>query len=261
VDWSGCCEDRIRQAEILMEVREIARWHETQWSEMPEGRSLGWQALAVLKGMPIPAERPLIRHWDQDLTGRIFVAPDLGGGRFDLLEKARRHRLVIEEIDVYGRKQEVLLLSELGVRGIDFRVFDPRGLYPAEDRFSFVFLESREAPFLNGLIAAVEDRVFTAKVYVSGLQTADWWVQSPSVHLRDYMEEWSATFLAWLRFFHLPEFRYTHRGEAGDDYEGFRPRFGAVRGRLGPEAAREYFAEFLKLYFKVEAERIAEDLL
>jgi len=67
---------------------------------------------------------------------------------------------------------EVLLLHELGVRGIDFRVFDPRVLYPSEDRFSFVFLESKEAPFLDGLIAAIDDREFTAKVYVSGLQSA-----------------------------------------------------------------------------------------
>jgi hypothetical protein len=45
-----------------------------------------------------------------------------------------------------GGAQLCLRLPRLGLYGMDFRLFDPRNLYPHADRMSFIFLHSTDLP-------------------------------------------------------------------------------------------------------------------
>ena len=59
-----------------------------------------------------------------------------------------------------SRHAPLIAIDQGRLAGLDFKLFDPRGLYPGEDRMSFVFLECPELPFLDGRlveIASIED--------------------------------------------------------------------------------------------------------
>jgi hypothetical protein len=116
-------------------------------------------------------------------------------------------------------------------RGLDFRLYDSRALYPDEERASFVFLESQSAPFLTGLLGFVHDRdrcVGSVNPYV---RAADWYIESPFVHLRYYLESWFDDFFAWIKFFYVPELCFT-RKEDIDSYR-FCQAMETVQRRMG----------------------------
>jgi hypothetical protein len=76
--------------------------------------------------------------------------------------------------------------------------------------------------------------------------------------LRDYGEEWTAEFLAWLRYFFAPDFQYSHRGEPSFRYTRFLTQHEFLDERFGRETAMELGLRRLHLHFLVEAKRAAE---
>jgi hypothetical protein len=258
VSWHGAVKGGARQAEWLTSIRQIANWHELRWNEVSiwDERRLG--ALAKLRGSPDVPARPVIRWFDEELHGRILVSPDVMGDEAVFKKEAARHGITLEEIEIRGQTHVLLPLKRLEVRGVDFRAFDLRGLYPGEDRMSFFLLQSDEAPFLNDRIAAIDERAFNLKAYTRPVAHADWYVQSPFVHLRDYGEEWTAEFLAWLRYFFAPDFHYSHRGEPSFHYTRFLTQHEFLDERFGRETAMELGLRRLHLHFLVEAKRAAE---
>lgn len=260
VSWRGAITGGTRQAEWIASVRQVANWHEVRWNEVDEWDERQLGALARLRGAPDVPKRPVVRWFDEELTGRILVDPDVVGDGEALRKEAARCGLALEEVEVRGRSQVLLPLKRLEVRGVDFRAFDLRGLYPAEERMSFVLLQSTEAPFLNGRIAALDERAFNRKAYAPPVAHADWYVQSPSVHLRDYGEEWAAEFLAWLRYFFAPDFHYSHRDDPAFAYPRFLAQHESLDEHLGRATAMALGLRRLHLHFRVEADRMVEML-
>lgn len=73
----------MRQAEWIASVRQVANWHEARWNEVDERDERQLGALARLRGAPDVPKRPVVRWFDEELTGRILVDPDVVGGRRD----------------------------------------------------------------------------------------------------------------------------------------------------------------------------------
>lgn len=258
VSWHGTIAGGARQAEWLTSVRQVANWHEVRWNEVDERNERCLGALATLRGAPDVPVRPALRWFDEELIGRILVDPDVTGDEAVFRKEAARCGITLDEIETRGRIHVLLPLKRLEARGVDFRAFDLRGLYPGEERMSFVLLHSSEAPFLNGRIAALDERAFNRKTYAPPVADADWYVQSPSVHLRDYGEEWTAEFLAWLRYFFAPDFLYSHRDNESFRYARFLAPNAFLDERFGRATAMELGLRRLHLHFLVEAARAAE---
>jgi len=258
VSWHGTIAGGTRQAEWIASVREVANWHEVRWNAVDERNERCLGPLARMRGAPDLPARPALRWFDEELTGRILVDPDVVGDAAVFRTEAARCGLALDEVEIQGRIHVLLPLKRLEVRGVDFRAFDLRGLYPSEERLSFVLLRSSEAPFLNGRIAALDERAFNRKAYAPPVANADWYVQSPSVHLRDYGEEWTAEFLAWLRYFFAPDFHYCHRDDESFRSARFLAQHEFLDERFGRATAMALGLRRLHLHFLVEAARAAE---
>jgi len=254
VSWSGTIAAGPRRAQWHDLLRQIANWHECRWQQADVRP--GFRSLAAMRGQPSVPARPPLRWLDEELSGRILVDADLAGGADALRREAARHGLEIEEVEIYGRSHPLLVLRSLTVRGVDFRAFDLRVMYPTEDRLSFYLLESDEAPFLNGRVAAVDDRAFNQKAFMKPVANADWYVRAPSVHLREFFEEWTSELLALLRWAFAPDFQFEHR----EDVVFRAPRLAwqceCLEETIGREAALDFGLKRLRQHFDIEADRV-----
>jgi hypothetical protein len=261
VNWTGTCSDAKQRAGLLTGLRQVAHWHEARWNAASGDVTAGWKALAIMRGRAVVPDQPAFRWFDDEFTGRIFISPDVAEDQKTLLDEARRDGVTIEECEIDGSTHHLLRLEALDVRGVDFRCFDPRGLYPTEDRVSFVFIERPRTPCLHGRLVMVSERRFNEAAYAAPVNSADWFVRGPSVHLRGYFEEWMADLLAWVRFFFIRRLASFQRDAYESVYARRLATFEDLEATHGADRGSEHFLERLRLEFAVEADRCAEELL
>ena len=58
-------------------------------------------------------------------------------------------------LNLVAASSRLIAIDAAHIAGINFRMYDPRELYPGEDRVSFTFLTAPNAPFLDGRICGV----------------------------------------------------------------------------------------------------------
>lgn len=254
VSWKGECAERARQEELLAHVRLLAAESAAHWERAPRKLLRVQEVLSQERAEGLP-EIPNVREFDQEISGRILVCADLFTDQKKFRGEAARCGIPCEQLDNDRYAPLVALkLRCLRIRGLDFRLFDPRVLYPDEDRVSFVFLESESAPFLSGLLAFVHDRdrcVSSVNPYV---RAADWYIECPFVHLRYYLESWFDDFLAWIKFFYIPDLYFTRKDET-DTYEGLRQALEKLQQRMGVANTKQQSFNRLIEAFKEEADR------
>lgn len=254
VSWKGRCAERARQDELLSQVRLLAAESAARWQQAPRKLLKVQKILSQerAEGLPVMSN---VREFDQELSGRILVCADLLADPKRFRAEAARCGLSCEQLDNNRYAPLIALkLSRLRIRGLDFRLYDPRVLYPEEDRVSFVFLESAAAPFLSGLLGFVHDRDRCVGSINSYVRAADWYIECPFVHLRYYLESWFDDFLAWIKFFYLPDL-YFNRKEESDTYDQFRQAMESLQRRMGVASAKEQSFNRLLEAFKAEADR------
>jgi hypothetical protein len=140
------------------------------------------------------------------------------------------------------------------VYGTEFRLSDPRDLYPGEDRVSFLFAavydraEAWPRPEHNGVLVLVEDAE-QCKLYKNPLiQKANFYLCSPRIHLRYFAETWMDSLLAFIRHFYMPELHYWRYADLpgadqfahidpDGDWEGRAQAWTQVKRALVEEAA------------------------
>jgi len=105
-------------------------------------------------------------------------------------------------------KEDLYVLRTARLRGLEFRLYDGRGLYPDEDRVSFVFVDDPEHPELDGALVIVEDHAECLCYTSEFVQRADWFLTVPNIHLRYYLEEWMDLLLGWVKHFTIPDLWY-----------------------------------------------------
>ena len=258
VSWKGRCVEREAQKELLFFAHLLAQHHQARWAELPAPRPKVLEVLNKQRSEGLP-QLPDIRKLDRDLSGRIVVCSDVMENESVFAAEAARLGLPCERLERNSTSlRSALTLNRLRVRGVDFRLFDPRGLYPGEDRMSFVFLAS-EAPFLDGLLGLVHDRKRCETSPNPLVGAADWYIECPFVHLRDYLMAWFADLLAWMKFFFIPDLRYYPAEDLGE-YEKLRRALEQLQSKIGVSETRSQSFDQLVNAFSREADRWTQDI-
>jgi len=278
--WEGAYPHEKLQKELTSYLQVLAQRNEFRTlGSMPYQAIL--EEIKKQEGVEDQFIIPDIRVYDNELSGQILIDSNIvkQAEKPPFLHKASKSGIAIEELikdppdvkidqllrDLFtpsdnnsNEKQHacgsVLLLNKLKIRGIDFRLFDPRDLYPHENRLSFVFLENKEFPFLNGRVVEVNDDNQCKLYRFELIRNADWYICAPSVHLRYYLEQWFDKLFAWIKFFYIPDFWYW-RWNDFPGYEKYRIILNGLNDKMEElEAKRLSFEEILK-DFEEEADK------
>lgn len=250
VHWQGMCNDRPRQEQLVAHLEVLAQRSAARLERPAPPRPAMLELMAAQR--EAPPEVDAIRLFDGQIEGRIVVDPYLtsegqalydqvietGTEMIDVLpggaEKATPFCLSLNP----SSGQKYLVVDSLRVHGLDFRLYDPRDLYPQENRVSFVFLESDRLPALNGCVAQLENSQQSAAYGSPEIRLATWFVSGPSIHLRYYLEDWCDLLLSWVKHFFMPDLQF-HRYEPLSGYESFCRWLNERRGAEGRETPDE----------------------
>jgi hypothetical protein len=199
-------------------------------------------------------ERPRanIETIDQEVSGKILVSSLVSPNPGRLAAEARSGGVALVE-SAEGRNAPLIALEKARLRGLDFKLFDPRGLYPGADRMSFVFLECEDNPVLDGWLVERASREDCAASGAEMLRAADLYLCAPSVHLRYYLEDWTDCLFAWIKFFFIGDLLW-HRWEEMQGYDDYRHVFEELQADRGAEAAEEAAFDAVLATFSQHAE-------
>jgi hypothetical protein len=180
--WKGGCEDPRTRYRLLGHLHRLAarsdeflRRHQPQRAPVPN--------LIDAHGDGAPRPRPNIENIDEEIAGAILVSSFISRDLEAFVASAAEANVALIE-NPEAENAPFLALKEARLRGLDFKLFDPRGLYPDADRMSFVFLECPEHPFLDGRLVEVATSEDCAASRAETLRGADLYLCAPSIHLR-----------------------------------------------------------------------------
>lgn len=185
VTWRGQCADREQQEHLLSYLRRWAERNVARRASPLEDLNALSKMLHASRAEGLP-DIPDLTVFDQTVEGNILVNADLFEDKERAFEQAGQLGLEVER----SKDGNFIRLQRLTLHGIQFRLYDPRGLYPGEDRMGFVFLQSDESPFLEGALVLVDDHACCQLYSAEVIKQADWHVSLPYVHLRYYLEDW-----------------------------------------------------------------------
>jgi hypothetical protein len=233
VIWKGNCRDPQIRYRLLGYLHRLARLSDSylRRGERP--------VLTVVGEQHVAPPRANIETVDETISAPVFVSSVVGPHPETLIARAREAGLTVIEPD--GEGPHLVALDAVRLRGLDFKLFDPRGLYPDDDRMSFVFLECPEHHFLDGRLVEIAER--DGAVYLS----------SPSIHLHAYLEDWTDCLFAWIRFFLVGDFWWQRREEL-QGYADYRGVFGELQAARGSEPAEEATFDAVLSTFSQHAE-------
>lgn len=221
VIWRGSCQNRTTQDELIDFLKILAERSAERVNGVAPERPRWLEVLTDARAENTPLLDP-VRIFNHEITGRILLEPHLAVDLNCLREEVQHTKTVLAPVEPGGMEkreefclslsstspQYFLQLSRLRLYGIDFRLFDPRNLYPNSDRMSFVFIESPDLSALNGCLAQVEDPSQCRLYSNEEIRSADWFVSTPTIHLRYYLEEWSDCLFSWVKYFFIPNLYY-----------------------------------------------------
>lgn len=251
VVWKGNCHDQLTRYRLLGYLHRLAARSDEFWRRRQPERP---PVLKVVNAEHGKATRPRanIELIDEEVSGAILVSSHISPDPERLAAAARRDGLALID-NAEDREAPAIVLAKARLRGIDFKLFDPRGLYPGADRMSFVFVECDENPGLDGWLVervSSEDRAASA---AETLDAADLQLGAPSVHLRYYLEDWTDCLFSWIKFFFIGDF-WWHRWEEMQGYADYRHVFEDLQAARGAEAAEEAAFDAVLATFSQHAE-------
>jgi hypothetical protein len=237
--WKGNCRDPQIRYRLLGYLHRLARLSDSYLlrGERPVLSLVGQQGAAT--------RRANIETIDETLSGRILISSLIGPLPETLIARAREAGLTVHEPE--GEEPHLIALDEVRLRGLDFKLFDPRGLYPGDDRMSFVFLECPEYHFLDGRLVEVTEK--DGAIYLS----------SPSIHLHAYLEDWTDCLFAWIRFFLVGDFWWQRREEL-QGYTDYRGVFEQLQTERGSAEAEEATFDAVLSTFSQHAEHTLDQV-
>ncbi len=266
VPWKGICHDRNTQEELIGFLQQLAD-HSAARIGGPQPRRPAFLELMQAGQCEDSHQLDVVRFFDQEITGRIVLDPFLTLD-LDRLHEETQHaktEMVAVEADGMEKREEFCLslssrsaqwflrLSRLRLYGIDFQLFDSRNLYPNSNRMSFVFLESPDLSALNGCIAQVETQAQCHLYSSEAIRSADWYVSTPQIHLRYYLEEWSDLLLSWVKYFFISNLYYWRYEELAQ-YDLFRDTmFETGLRHVGIDTVKQLVFQYLVERFETEA--------
>jgi hypothetical protein len=251
VVWKGNCRDPRTRYRLLGHMHRLAsRSDEFLRLRQPERPRI----LDLMNAQRGEAQRsrPNIETIDEETTGTILVSSFVSPNQGALVANARAAGVELIE-NPEAETAPLIALRQARLRGLDFKLFDPRGLYPGADRMSFVFLEYPEHPFLDGRLVEVATGEECAASGSRVLHGADLYLCAPSVHLRHYLEDWTDCLFSWIKFFFIGDL-WWHRREEMQGYADYRHVFGDLQTDRGAEPAEEAAFDAVLATFNQHAE-------
>ncbi|MGH6734599.1 MAG: hypothetical protein ACRECX_00755 [Methyloceanibacter sp.] len=250
VVWKGNCRDPQSRYRLLAHLHRLAALSDDYLRRQQPDRPAILTLVSEDRASGFPA-RANIEVIDREISGKILVSSWIGPNPETLIARAREAGLTV--IEPEGEGPPLIALDRARLRGLDFKLYDPRGLYPGADRMSFVFLECPEHHFLDGRLVEIApgDEEWTAEQ----LRRQNVYLCTPSVHLRYYLEDWTDCLFSWIRFFFMGDF-WWRRWEELEGYTDYRGLFGELQAERGSEAAEEATFEAILGTFSQHAEHL-----
>jgi hypothetical protein len=236
VAWKGSCRDPKIRNRLLAHLHRLAMQSDDYLRSEHHERPGFLNLVSEQRGAHL-RPRANIEMIDRPIPGPILISSYISPSPEALVEGAREAGLTV--IDRQDSAHPPLIVFDEGrLAGLDFKLFNPRGLYPGEDRMSFVFLECPKLPFLDGRlveIAGIED---CPRGKGETLPSASAYLASPSIHLRYFLEDWTDCLFSWVKFFFIGDF-WWHRSEEMQGYGDYRGVFQELQTARGGEEAEE----------------------
>lgn len=251
VVWKGNCHDADTRYRLLGHLHRLAS-RSDEFLRLRQPRRP--HVLNVMNEQRGGAERlrPNIETIDEQASGTILVSGFVSPQPEQLIANVRAAGVRIVE-NPEGQNAPLIALKRARLRGLDFKLFDPRGLYPGADRMSFVFLECEEHPFLDGWLVEIANAEDCAASGAEALRDADFYLCAPSVHLRYYLEDWTDCLFSWIKFFFIGDF-WWHRWEEMQGFADYRQVFEDLQADRGVELAEEATFDAVLATFAQHAE-------
>jgi len=235
VVWKGSCsEPRIRYRLLGHLNRLASRSGEYLDEAQPKRPALSAANKQRAETLRL---RPNIETFDREISGSILISSSISQNSETIVARAREAGASLIA-DPAAKGPPLVKIDRARLRGLDFKLFDPRGLYPGADRMSFVFLECANHPFLDGRLVEVatgEDCIANGAEVLKG---ADLYLCGPSIHLRHYLEDWTDCLFSWIKFFFIGDF-WWHRAEEMQGYADYRQVFEELQADRGADNAEE----------------------
>ena len=266
--WSGRLNESSDQVALTTFLTRLAKLSESCFNHEPVKRSSFLEKITTQSESSIESQRPNIVFFDQAISGRIFV-----GNSMLLLEQLdkpfRKSASRIEKPDgwpsdpanaslaIFSREDDqryAVQVPAFRLYGITFRLYDPRRLYPGEDTMSFTFLHAPDFHAFDGQLVHAYPRIECAQLDGELIQQADWYLETPSIHLRYYLEEWFDLLMTWIKIFYMPELEYW-RNELLNRFHEIKEPIDRLISSEGREQAKEIVFEYLLESFTEEADR------
>lgn len=210
--WNGQCRDKTKREELYLRMCDLGE-------------------LAHSFFQPVI----LIKHFNHSIEGNILIskAHFSSAPTSPKLNKAGDGYYSLEKINLYG---------------VEFKL-DSRSFYPGENRISFVFCIDDD-PQLDGIVVLVEDRQECLKYVEPVIQQSDYFLETPNIHLRYYLEDWLDLLLGWVKYHYINNLSYWRYADIWTDGKKLNDFYGKFE-------KYEYY-EILKLSLKTQLTEVLD---
>jgi hypothetical protein len=258
VAWNGRCPDVASRYRLVGHLHRLATLSDDYLlNHRPEGLRPA-NGTAAAGGKPLPL-RANIESVDQAISGTILVSGEIARDRDAFAADAREAGLrLFDHPEIAGAQMTRIASARL--RGLDFKLFDPRALYPGADRLSFVFLESDDAPFLDGCLVQAHAAEACQAHAAQMIRGASFYLERPTIQLRAYLEDWIDCLFSWVKFFCVEDL-WWHRGEAMQGYDDYHGVFELLAAERGTEAAMTATYDAVLATFRGHAEHWSREVV
>jgi len=180
---------------------------------------------------------PHVELVDRSIAGKIMVSDAIAPDARVFTDQARDAGLPLVSHPENGDRA-LAVLPDARLIGLDFALFDSKDACRGEGRFSFVFLESANTPFLDGTLVQTGAGTHLGR---------------PEIELPADLADWVDLLFSWIKFFHIGDFVW-HRNEPLPNYPEYRAILLGLQNELGPERAEAAAFDALLATFANHAE-------
>lgn len=254
VAWNGRCREPQSRYRLLGFLHRLASLSDAYLrTQEPERPHLS----EAQNGQSVQA-RPNVEGLDRAIEGSIVISSDIIEDAPTFPNRAHAAGLpVVKHPNTPGL--HLTTLSKAHLRGLDFRLYDPRQLYPGADRMSFVFLECPDQPLLDGRLVRAETEQARQTNGAEMIRNADSYLDCPQIQLHSYLEDWTDCLFSWMKFFFIGDLWWQRREEL-QGYSDYRGVFSQIQTERGKQAAEEATFEALLATFAQHAHHWSKDV-
>src|SRR4029078_4342243 len=249
VGWSGRCPDPKDRARLIAHLERLAEVSDSYLrNRLPERRVVASSLKSDLREKRQRA-RANIEFVDGPIEGQVVISSGIVPDHNTSPSAARQPGLPPVDHPELDRGS-ITLLQGARLSGIDFRLYDPSQLHSGADRLSFVFLETKAAPFLDGRLVQVDrGKDHDAEI----IRAAAFCLGGPKVHPHAYLEVWIDPLFFWVKYFFVGDL-WWRRFEDMQGYEDYREVFSDVQNTMGTERAEPATSAAILATFTQHAE-------